>query len=95
MPRLLVRIPDFERAQAAPLRCAQVVPRHVTLIALERGDCRYPYGGGEEGEPITFCGHPRRKGSSYCSPHFHLTRNPEIETGRPANRATLRLVAAV
>ena len=43
---------------------------------LERGDCRYPYGGDEEGEAITFCGHPCRPGSSYCTPHFHLSRNP-------------------
>ena len=59
-PRLIFRIPDFARADAAPLRCAEVEPRGVTLIELGRGDCRYPYGGDEEGETITFCGHPRR-----------------------------------
>jgi GcrA cell cycle regulator len=93
-PRL-VRIPDFARAEPAPLRCADVDPRHVALIDLGRGDCRYPYGGDAEGEPITFCGHPRRKGASYCTPHFHLTRNPDIETEHPASRTTLRLVDAV
>lgn len=65
------------KAQEPPrLRCAEVEPRHVSLIELERGDCRYPYGGDEEGEAITFCGRPRCAGSSYCSPHFDLSRNP-------------------
>lgn len=92
-PRL-VRIPDFAR-ETAPLRCAEVDPRRVGLIDLGRGDCRYPYGGDAEGEPITFCGHPRRKGSSYCTSHFHLTRNPDIETSHLAGVTELRLPAAV
>ncbi len=93
-PRL-VRIPDFARAEAMPLRCAEVSPRHVALVDLGRGDCRYPYGGDAEGELITFCGQPRRKGSSYCTPHFHLSRNPDIDPELPASLATLRLAAAV
>ncbi len=93
-PRL-VRVPDFAPTGAGPLRCAEVNPRHVVLIELGRGDCRYPYGGDAEDEPITFCGRPRRKGSSYCTPHFHLTRNPDIETESPATRTRLRLAAAV
>jgi GcrA cell cycle regulator len=37
----------------------------------------------EENEAITFCGHPRRPGSSYCGPHFHLSRDPiELSDGR-------------
>ena len=58
----------------------------------KRSYCRYPYGGDEEGEAITFCGHPRRKGSSYCTPHFHLTRNPDIPTGAAGSTAMLRLL---
>jgi GcrA cell cycle regulator len=58
------------------LRCAAIDPRRLSLTELEFGDCRYPYGGDEEGETITFCGHPRRPGSSYCAPHFRLSRNP-------------------
>jgi GcrA cell cycle regulator len=48
-----------------------------------------------EGEPITFCGHPRHEGSSYCLSHFHLTNLPEADT-EPAARAktALRLVEA-
>jgi GcrA cell cycle regulator len=62
------------------------------LVDLERGDCRYPYGGDEEGEAITFCGRPRREGSSYCAPHFHLTRNPDRRSERAAGSVRLRLV---
>ena len=68
--------PVFKEVVPVKLRCVGIEPRHRSLIELERGDCRYPYGGDEEGEAITFCGHPRRAGSSYCGPHFHLSRNP-------------------
>jgi GcrA cell cycle regulator len=68
--------PVFKEVVPVKLRCVGIEPRHLSLIELEGGDCRYPYGGDEEGEAITFCGHPRRPGSSYCSPHFHLSRNP-------------------
>ena len=37
--------PVFEATETAPLRCADVVPRHLSLVDLGRGDCRYPYGG--------------------------------------------------
>ena len=70
-------IPVFERAEPLELRCADVDPRHLALVELEPCDCRYPYGGETEGEPITFCGHPRQPGSSYCPPHFLLTRSAE------------------
>jgi len=93
--KLLRRPPVFSRLKGAQLRCVEVAPRHLELIELEKGDCRYPYGGDEEGEAITFCGHPRRKGSSYCTPHFHLTRNPDVPSERTTSVAPLRLVAAV
>ena len=76
------------------LRCVEIEPRHLSLIDLEHGDCRYPYGGDEEGEAITFCGHPRRTGSSYCTPHFHLSRNPVPPSERTASTVSLRLVEA-
>ncbi len=50
------------------LRCVEIEPRHLSLIDLEKGDCRYPYGDG----PMTFCGHPIKEGSSYCVPHHHM-----------------------
>lgn len=91
--KLLRRSPSISRVEAAQLRCVEVIPRHMDLIELERSGCRYPYGGDKEGETITFCGHPQRKGSSYCTPHFFLTRNPDAPVGRTASRAPLRLVA--
>jgi len=84
-----------ERAAALQLRCVAITPRHLALVDLEVNDCRYPYGGEREGDPITFCGHPRREGSSYCLSHFHLTSLPEDAAEQPARkRAPLRLVEA-
>ncbi|HLI99816.1 MAG TPA: GcrA family cell cycle regulator [Bradyrhizobium sp.] len=83
-----------ERAAALQLRCVAINPRHLALIDLEANDCRYPYGGDAEGEPITFCGHPRREGSSYCVSHFHLTRLAEPAAARAPAKVVLRLVEA-
>lgn len=62
------------------LHCVEIVPRHLTLLDLERGDCRFPYGGDAINEPITFCGHPKMAGSPYCTPHFHLCRGQRPAT---------------
>jgi GcrA cell cycle regulator len=87
--------PDtLERAATLQLRCVAITPRHLALVDLEADDCRYPYGGDVEGEPITFCGHPRREGSSYCVSHFHLTRLPELLEKRLPAKTPLRLVEA-
>jgi GcrA cell cycle regulator len=86
--------PALEAAEPLNLRCVEIEPRHLSLVELERPDCRYPYGGDAEGEAITFCGHPRRPGSSYCAPHFHLSRNPDAALERPASTAALRVVEA-
>ncbi|NOJ47727.1 GcrA family cell cycle regulator [Bradyrhizobium archetypum] len=75
-PALVWPVPPFRGTKPVKLRCVAIEPRHLSLIELEAGDCRYPYDGDEEGETITFCGHPRRPGSAYCTPHFHLSRNP-------------------
>jgi GcrA cell cycle regulator len=88
------RPPVFEAVPMKKLRCVEIDPRHLSLMELEAGDCRYPYGGDEEGEAITFCGHPRREGASYCSPHFHLTRGPGALPERAARGASLRIVEA-
>ena len=84
----------LERAAALQLRCVGIVPRHLSLLELEDGDCRYPYGGDADGEAITFCGHPRREGSSYCVSHFHLTSGPGTASERSAGKVLLRLVEA-
>ena len=80
------------RKEMPRLRCAAVEPRHLSLLELEAGDCRYPYGGDEEGEAVTFCGRPKRAGSSYCAAHFHLTRNPEAVPQRAVVATALRVV---
>jgi GcrA cell cycle regulator len=85
-------VPIFERVDLPKLRCVEIEPRHLSLIELEPGDCRYPYGGDEEGEPITFCGHPRREDSSYCTAHFHLTCGPDAQPERRVSTAPLRIV---
>jgi GcrA cell cycle regulator len=84
----------LKRAAALKLRCVGIVPRHLSLLDLEPGDCRYPYGGDAEGEAITFCGHPSREGSSYCVSHFHLTSSPGTAPERFAGKVALRLVEA-
>jgi len=86
--------PVLEPAEPVKLRCVGITPRLVCLLDLEAGDCRYPYGGDKDGEAITFCGHPRRAGSSYCTPHFHLSREPGTASERPAGPVVLRLVEA-
>jgi GcrA cell cycle regulator len=82
----------FESVEMPQLRCADIVPRHLSLVDLERRDCRYPYGGDEEGEAITFCGHPRWPGSSYCDGHFHLTIGPGTAAERAADSVLLKVV---
>ncbi|MCK1387304.1 GcrA family cell cycle regulator [Bradyrhizobium sp. 21] len=81
---------------AAPvkLRCVGVQPRLVPLVELARDDCRYPYGGDKDGEAITFCGHPRQPGSSYCAPHARLTCRAGAGAARLAGPVVLRLVSA-
>ncbi len=87
-------MPTFESVKTMKLRCVEIDPRRLSFAELERGDCRYPYGGDEEDEAITFCGHPQRHGSSYCTAHFHLTRGPGTAPQRGAGTVSLRLVEA-
>lgn len=86
--------PAAEPPRRIKLRCIQIMPRHLAVTALQPGDCRYPYGGDAEGEPITFCGHRQHEGSSYCIGHFNLTRGPGTASERAAIPVALRLVAA-
>jgi hypothetical protein len=45
-------------------------PRPLTLVRLERTQCKYPVGG--EGENTLFCGAVRLGESSYCDKHYAL-----------------------
>ena len=85
--------PPCKPAKRVKLRCVGVKPRLLALVDLEAGDCRYPYGGDKDGEAITFCGHSCLPGSSYCAPHFHLTRGDGTASERAAGPIVLRLVA--
>jgi GcrA cell cycle regulator len=91
-PRPRPSKPVFETVAMPKLRSVAVDPRHLSLMEIERGDCRYPYGGDAEGEAITFCGHPRRPGSSYCTAHFHLARGPGTQAERNAVSVLLRFI---
>ena len=85
-------VPEFEPVKTEKLRCVDIEPRHLSLLQLEVGDCRYPYGGDAEGEAITFCGHPQREESSYCAAHFHLTLGPGALPERAVSTAPLTIV---
>ena len=94
VPARMHPIPLSARVAPVQVRRVEIVPRHLSLIDLEAGDCRYPFGGNEDGEVITFCGHPRRASSSYCVAHFHLTCGPGTTSERAAGTVSLRLVEA-
>lgn len=53
---------EMERLRCVEIKCE-------TTLADMTG-CRYPEGDG----PFLFCNGARQAGSSYCTPHFHLTR---------------------
>lgn len=57
----------MQSVTGAPFICVpvNVVPLNKTLLELEPGECRQPYGDGE----YVFCAHPVREGSSYCEVH--------------------------
>lgn len=68
LPRTHRRHPPREPIEVTALRCAEIVPLGLTLMELEPGECRYPYGDG----PFTFCGHKAVEGFSWCGPHKNL-----------------------
>jgi GcrA cell cycle regulator len=87
-------VPFFEQVDAPKLRSVDADPLHLPLLALGAGDCRYPYGGDEEGEAITFCRRPKYGSSSYCAAHFHLTRRPDAMPQSSVSAAAPRVVEA-
>jgi GcrA cell cycle regulator len=91
---LIQSAPALARAKPVALRCVGITPRLLALIELRPNDCRYPYGGDKDGEAITFCGHPKLPGTSYCAPHFDLTRGDEVAPERLPGPVVLRLVDA-
>lgn len=82
----------FERAEPVTLRCVGIQPRLVSLLELKPGECRYPYGGEKDGEPIAFCGQAAHEASSYCRAHFDLTRQAGSVRQHLRGPVMLRLV---
>lgn len=80
-----MRVVDTVEFDAAEMRCAEVEPRHLSLIDLEPNDCRWPYGDG----PFTHCGHPHFAGSSYCPSHFFLSIGPGTSSERSAAKVSV------
>jgi len=83
-------VPAIEVEQPA-LRCVEVVPLQIDLMALSDEVCRYP----SENAPFTFCGHPVKVGSRYCGPHHALChsytpapRRPDAQ--RPGRKSSVR-----
>ncbi len=75
----------IEEAKRAKLRCVEIIPLHLSLMDLERDDCRWCYGD----SPFTFCGHPKMEGGAYCAPHFYLSIGP----GTPSERSAQKISA--
>lgn len=53
--------------------------RNLTLLELERNDCRYVV---TDDHPMLFCGHEKAAGSSYCAHHAHVCWQAPIERNR-------------
>lgn len=61
--------------KAEPFVCqeaVEIVPLHLSLIDLETGQCKWPFGNG----PFTFCGNQTHAGASYCPGHHKISRSP-------------------
>lgn len=50
--------------------------RHLTVLELENGDCRFPTG---EGAGIRFCGRAQVEGFPYCFTHARMAFRPAQE----------------
>lgn len=68
-----ITIKPIPRVEAIRIRCTEIVPRNLTLLELESGDCRYPSGD----DQFVFCGHQQQADSSYCPAHEALCHAKE------------------
>ncbi len=81
-------LPARPKQDEIEIRCAEVEPRHVALIDLAPGQCRYPYGD----NIMTFCGHVAYPASSYCEAHLLLCTRPKNgNTGGERHDQSIRL----
>lgn len=77
--------PPREPIEVTALRCAEIVPLNISLIDLEPWHCRYPV----DSDPLTYCGHVKLEGVSYCEPHFRLCTGPGTYGERAAGTVVL------
>lgn len=67
--------PRYTRPRPEPLQkisvksMEPVAPKHIHLLELEAGECKWPFGQG----PYTFCGHTTEHGDRYCPYHNWLS----------------------
>jgi len=52
------------------IECSEILPRNLTLLELERDDCRWPHG---ENQDMRFCGRSQLEGSKYCGIHYRMS----------------------
>lgn len=87
---LLLQIrPPLQPHQGA-LRCAEIVPKHLSLLETTDLTCKWPYGGWPGNDPITYCGHPTAAGFPYCLDHARLSIGPGTATERKAGHFRLQ-----
>lgn len=65
----IMRMVPTPKAEPFEVRLAAVMPLHLSLLDLARGQCRYPFGEG----PFVFCGCEAAPKSPYCEAHHELT----------------------
>lgn len=87
--RITPFIPPVGPAEPRELRCVEITPRHLSLIDLEPGDCRYPYGNSD----FTFCGHLQVEGSPYCLDHLALCVGRGTHSERRTNFYDVKAIA--
>jgi GcrA cell cycle regulator len=79
----------FAAVDAPELRLLPLEPRApgLSIIDLEKNDCRWPVS--SEEEQHFFCGHPQHAGSSYCFSHSSIAKG----NGTSSERAAARVAA--
>lgn len=76
-------LPKKEKPLVIP---AVIVCREITLMELQRGDCRWPTNTPEPFEGFLFCGSPVDEGRSYCPGHYLISVGRGTESERSAIR---------
>jgi GcrA cell cycle regulator len=83
-----VKRPLVRKLDDRPVRCDEVRDAlHLPLDDLQPHSCRWPYGGWPDAAPITFCGHPKAAGASYCHQHQQLSVGVGTLAERRADQA--------